>query len=236
MGREKVFRFKQFSLLNDKTAMKVGTDGVLLGCWCDVSKAKRVLDVGTGCGLIALMIAQRQPDALIYGIDIDEGAVEEASYNAEHSPWHHRLRLHCADFNHFDCDEKFDLIVSNPPYFKNALPAQEMARNQARHMTELSIQQLITKSTELLAEKGIICLITPVEIESEIMALCGEKRLFVAKETRVFTKINSGAKRILWQLSKNVVESVTSDLYIYGTNGQYTPEYIALCKDFYLHM
>ena len=116
MGREKVFRFKQFSLLNDKTAMKVGTDGVLLGCWCDVSKAKRVLDVGTGCGLIALMIAQRQPDALIYGIDIDEGAVEEASYNAEHSPWHHRLRLHCADFNHFDCDLSTFLIVRSNCY------------------------------------------------------------------------------------------------------------------------
>ena len=98
MAREKVFRFKQFSVLNDKTAMKVGTDGMLLGVWCDVSNAHRVLDVGTGCGLISLMVAQRKPNAIIHGIDIDEGAIAEARHNFIQSPWSSRLSAEVADF------------------------------------------------------------------------------------------------------------------------------------------
>ncbi|MGM9869798.1 MAG: tRNA1(Val) (adenine(37)-N6)-methyltransferase [Sodaliphilus sp.] len=236
MGREKVFRFKQFSLLNDKTAMKVGTDGVLLGCWCDVCGAERVLDVGTGCGLIAIMVAQRNPHALIKGIDIDEGAVEEARYNAEQSPWANRISIQLTDFNEFHSDEKFDLVVSNPPYFKNALHAPEPARNQARHMTGLSIEQLIMKSAELLSEYGRLCLVTPTELESEIMALCGERRLFITKKTKVFTKINSCAKRVLWQICRQQEAPESADLYVYQADGKFTEEYIALCKEFYLHM
>lgn len=105
MTRENTFRFKQFAVLNDKTAVKVGTDGVLLGAWCDVREAKRVLDVGTGCGLIALMIAQRNADCIIDCIDIDEGAIEEAKINADNSPWSDRIHPFTADFKYFNTDK-----------------------------------------------------------------------------------------------------------------------------------
>ena len=117
MTREKIFRFKQFGVLNDKTAMKVGTDGVLLGAWCDVAGARRVLDVGTGCGLIALMVAQRNKGAAVTAIDIDDEAVGEARINIARSPWSDRVEALCVDFNDFAAQEPYDLIVSNPPFF-----------------------------------------------------------------------------------------------------------------------
>ena len=123
MSREYTFRFKKFRVINDKTAMKVGTDGVLLGAWCDVSAATSVLDVGAGCGLIALMIAQRNDHAMIDAIDIDCCAVEEAYINFHDSPWGGRLNVREADFNIFanSCVKKYDLIVSNPPFFSNGV-------------------------------------------------------------------------------------------------------------------
>ena len=123
MGRrEKIFRFKQFEVVNDRTAMKVGTDGVLLGAWCPVAEARRVLDVGTGCGVIALMVAQRNRQALIEGIDIDQDSIAEARLNFANSPWNNRLTAIEGDFNDMDGDARYDLIVSNPPYFTNGAP------------------------------------------------------------------------------------------------------------------
>ena len=143
MGREKVFRFKQFAVLNDRTAMKVGTDGVLLGAWCPVEGIHRVLDVGTGCGVIALMVAQRNSEAVITGIDIDEGAIEEAGLNYANSPWSERLTATLADFNDMKDNDRFDLIVSNPPYFTNGVLPTGDARTTARHTGSLSYRQLI---------------------------------------------------------------------------------------------
>ena len=132
MAREKKFRFKQFEVLNDRTAMKVGTDGVLLGAWCPVEGMTRVLDVGTGCGVIALMVAQRNNGALIEGIDVDEGAIDEAKLNFAASPWSERLTARLQDFNVLDVEESYDLIVSNPPYFTNGV----LPTGDARSSTE----------------------------------------------------------------------------------------------------
>ena len=121
MGREKVFKFKQFAVLNDRTAMKVGTDGVLLGAWCPVEGARRVLDVGTGCGVIALMVAHRNTDAVIDAIDIDHDAIDEATLNFANSPWSERLTAIEGDFNNLNTAVGYDLIVSNPPYFTDSL-------------------------------------------------------------------------------------------------------------------
>ena len=120
--RESVFRFKQFAVRNSMAAMKVGTDGVLLGAWCPVEGALRVLDVGTGTGLIALMVAQRNVSAMIDAVDIDHAACDEAGFNVANSPWHERINVECCDFMEYcGCGVGYDLIVSNPPYFDNGL-------------------------------------------------------------------------------------------------------------------
>ena len=144
MAREKVFRFKQFGVRHEKSAMKVGTDGVLLGAWTNAENAKKVLDIGTGTGLIALMIAQRSK-ALITGIEIDEDAAEEAYENFVSSPWGDRLRVENSDFAVFSniCNEKYDVIVSNPPYFVDSLECPDEKRGKARHTSSLSFENLI---------------------------------------------------------------------------------------------
>ena len=127
------FEFKQFTVWHDKCAMKVGTDGVLLGAWANVESAKHILDVGTGTGLIALMLAQRTVQADVTAIEIDSMAAIQARENIAHSPWKNRITLFNCDFRYFHDDLKYDLIVSNPPYFVNALKCLDKQRNMARH-------------------------------------------------------------------------------------------------------
>ncbi len=236
MAREKIFRFKQFSVVNDKTAMKVGTDGVLLGAWCDVNDATRVLDVGTGCGVIAMMIAQRQPLARVYAIDIDGPSVDEASFNFSQSPWRNRLEAVVADFNCFGSLEKFDLIVSNPPFFTNGILPPDDQRNQARHTTTLNFSQLIGNASRMLTPAGILALITPADVEDEIRRLAVENGLWVRRFTSVIPVEGAAPKRILWELSHSEAPCQSGTLVIADSNHNYTHDYIALTRDFYLKM
>jgi tRNA1Val (adenine37-N6)-methyltransferase len=233
MGREKIFHFKQFSVLNDKTAMKVGTDGVLLGAWCDVSGARRVLDVGTGSGLIALMVAQRNTEATIHGIDIDEAAITEARHNFEISPWGARLSAEVADFNHFNA-EKFDLIVSNPPFFSNGVLSPRAARNIARHTTSLTIEALLAKSRDLLASGGAIVIVTPVEVELAVRRCMVSLGMGLRRFTRVIPVIGATPKRLLWEIVIGDAETTVGTLTISGEDHRYTSEYRELISEFYL--
>lgn len=237
MAREKVFRFKQFSVLNDKSAMKVGTDGVLLGAWTDVSGAKKILDVGTGTGLIALMTAQRS-NAEITAIEIDHDAACEAEYNFNVSSWSNRLKVVEMDFNEYVkvCNEKYDIIVSNPPYFVNSLECPEEKRLQARHTNTLNYTQLIGGSASLLTEKGYICLITPVEVEKLLNEIIINFGLSICKKIYVKPVVNGVVKRILWQISNKRETCVEEFLSIEKSRHEYTKEYIDLTKDFYLKM
>ncbi|MDO4510883.1 MAG: methyltransferase [Bacteroidales bacterium] len=237
MPRENTFHFKRFSLLNDRTAMKVGTDGVLLGAWCDVAGVERVLDVGTGCGLIALMVAQRNARCKVVGIDIDAAAVDEACFNIANSPWSDRVEALEADFNAYTPDGKYDLIVSNPPFFADGILAPDSSRMCARHMVELDIATLVKKSVSLLGDGGRLCLITPVDLEASILDACAEAGASLAKRTLVYTKVGAQPKRCLWEISKAPMASpVTAVLYIHKAGGGYSDDYVDLCKDFYLHM
>ena len=236
MTRENTFRFKQFTVLNDKTAMKVGTDGVLLGAWCDVREAKSVLDVGTGCGLIALMIAQRNADCDIDCIDIDEGAIEEARINADNSPWSDRIHPFMSDFKQFICDKKYDLIVSNPPFFNNGVLAPDKSRQNARHTVELSFEQLIHKAITFLSDKGKLCLISPTDLEEEITKSCAEVGAYVHQKVVIYTKPGKEPKRCLWEISKHNSDKRCSELFVQNSDGQYSEQYIGLCKDFYMNM
>ncbi len=236
MARQKIFRFKQFSVLNDKTAMKVGTDGVLLGAWCDVTAAKRVLDVGTGCGVIALMIAQRNHEAIIDAIDIEEDAVEEAKENFYNSPWAVRLTVKRVDFNDFTARARYDLIVSNPPFFTNGvLPAND-ARNLARHCYSLSFQELITHGKSLMSPDGRLAVITPVEAELLIRQCVVLNGMGIKRLTHVVPVENAEPKRLLWELVNGDASTVHDTIIVQNENRDYTQQYISLTRDFYLKM
>ena len=236
MGREKVFRFKRFAVLNDRTAMKVGTDGVLLGAWCPVEEARHVLDVGTGCGVIALMVAQRNPDAIIHGIDIDRAAIAEATLNFERSPWNERLTAREADFNETGSDVRYDLIVSNPPYFTNGVLPTGDARTKARHTSSLSYRQLIEGAARMLNDNGMLALITPTDAEGEIIEVSTFTSLPVKRLTRVIAVEGATPKRTLWLLTRRDTSYQEDTLTIAHRNGSFTDEYTALTRDFYLNM
>ena len=236
MGREKVFRFKQFEVINDLTAMKVGTDGVLLGAWCPVVGARCVLDVGTGCGVIALMIAQRSEDAIILGIDINPDAIGEASVNFAKSPWHERLTARECDFNDMGQNELFDLIVSNPPYFNNGVLPTGETRTLARHTHMLTYRQLIEGASHLLNNEGMLALISPTDAEGDIIETATFASLPVRRLTRVIPVEGANPKRTLWLLSRLNIPYREDSLTIAHRDGSFTSEYVALTGDFYLKM
>jgi len=236
MGREKTFRFKQFEVLNDRTAMKVGTDGVLLGAWCPVDSVKRCLDVGTGCGVIALMIAQRNHQAFIEGIDIDHNAIEEASINFERSPWNDRLVAKVCDFNEIAVQDGYDLVVSNPPFFTNGVLPTGDARTNARHTQSLTYRQLIEGASRLLGGHGMLAFISPVEAESEIVEAATFSSLPVRRLTRVVPVEGAVPKRILWLLTRHGINYHEDELTIAHSDGNFTSEYRALTGAFYLKM
>lgn len=233
MAREKIFKFKHFDVLNDKTAMKVGTDGVLLGAWCDVANAHRVLDVGTGCGLIALMVAQRNASAVIHGIDIDRDAVAEARHNFSQSPWETRLSADVADFNHF-VDGSYDLIVSNPPFFNNGVLPPSSSRNLARHTTSLTLEALLKHSRDLLSPGGAIAIITPADVELAVRRYIVKQGMGLRRFTRVVPVAGAPVKRLLWEMVIGDADTVDETLTITDTNRAYTSDYRDLTGDFYL--
>lgn len=233
------FRFKQFTVWHDRCAMKVGTDGVLLGAWCTLPArmGARVLDIGTGSGLIALMIAQRlekfNPE--IVAIDIDANAVEQSQINFQQSPWKNQLHSRLCALQDLHNDVAFDLIVSNPPYFQSSLKNPDNARATARHTDSLSYRELISHSARLLAEDGSLSLVLPAEGEQEIMALAKEYYLYPTHITHVYSKPGKSIKRILITFSKtDVAAPNTSEFYIESETSPRSEEYQALTKDFYL--
>jgi len=236
MAREKTFRFKQFEVLNDRTAMKVGTDGVLLGAWCPVEGIQQTLDVGTGCGVIALIIAQRNNEARITGIDIDPGAIDEAAINFERSPWGDRLTALKCDFNEMTSPDKYDLIVSNPPFFTNGVLPTGDARTTARHTLSLTYRQLIEGAAARLTDDGILALISPTDAEGDIIEATTFASLPVIRLTRVIPVEGAAPKRTLWQLSRRQVSYHENTLTIAHSDNTFTREYIDLTDAFYLKM
>lgn len=153
--------------------MKVGTDGVLLGAWAPADKAKRILDVGTGTGLIALQLAQRNPHARITAIEIDAAAAGQATENVSHSPWAGRVEVICHDFRDYQPENRFDLIISNPPYFIDALKCPDEQRCTARHTGNLNYDLLFRRSASLLEEQGVVSIIIPAEAEKRLWIQLG---------------------------------------------------------------
>ena len=206
--------------------MKVGTDGVLLGAWCPIGT--RILDVGTGSGLIARMLMQRCPEAEVEGIDIDEAAAEQAKENG--------VKAYCSSLQEWQ--GSYDLIVSNPPYFQNSLKNPDKGREMARHTDTLSYAELIHHSARLLKEGGQLALILPAEAENEIRQLAATENLFITHVTRVYSKETKPVRRVLMAFSRNngITEyRYTEDvLVLEDEKGGRSAAYSELCKEFYL--
>ena len=230
------FTFKQFTIYHDRCAMKVGTDGVLLGAWTNLQNANRILDVGTGTGLIALMLAQRTKDATITAIDIDADAVGQAQENVSDSPWKDRVEVTLQDICTYAPDGLFDIIVSNPPYFVNSLKCPDGQRTTARHTDSLDANRLIGKVTELLAPEGRFSLILPADQTDELLRIAEEYGLYPSRITRVITRPGLPPKRVLVEFRKTTQICEETELVVELDRHVYSEDYIALTKDFYLKM
>ena len=232
------FSFKQFTVFHHKCAMKVGIDGVLLGAWADVSNAKQVLDVGTGSGLIALMLAQRC-DAEIKGIDIEPNAVIQANDNVNDSPWKQRISIQRTSLQDFgeNSPEKYDLIVSNPPYFVDSVKNPDDKKTLARHTDSLSHSELLLYSKLLLTSYGKLAVILPLNQGLEMIQNAEKVNLYCNKTTYVYPKPNAEIKRVLLEFSKEKqAQQINSIIIETSQRHEYSPEFKALVKDFYLKM
>lgn len=232
------FRFKQFQIHQNKTAMKIGTDGVLLGAWADVQAAKSILDIGTGTGLIALMAAQRNKLAKIDAVEIDVMSYEEAKQNFEESKWSERFKIFNATIQDFAKSQKkqYDLIISNPPYFINSTKSKYDYKNQVRHTDNLSFEDLIESVYILLNDSGKFCVVLPFAEGVIFEALAKAKNLFCTKKVNVKGRDFKPTERLLMQFEKIEKPIKESHLTIQNTpkRHDYTSDYIELTKDFYL--
>ena len=228
MRQSEGFRFKQFYVRHDRCAMKVGTDGVLLGAWAP-AMGDRILDVGTGSGLIARMLMQRCEGAEVDAIDIDEAAVEQAKENGVRA---YKARLQ--DWSR----QLYDLVVSNPPYFQNSLKNPDKGREMARHTDTLSYEDLVRHSARLLKQGGCLALILPAEAEAEIRQLAATEDLYLTRATRVYSKEGKKPKRVLmafrFKISNFKSQIVEDSLVLENEHGGRSEAYQELTKDFYL--
>lgn len=237
MGRSNYFQFKQFRIIQQRSAMKVGMDGVLIGAWADVSGAANILDIGAGTGLISLMMAQRNPMALIDAIEMEGEAFEECLFNMEQLPWRDRLKAWCCSFQSFTAisDQKYDLIISNPPYFSNGLKAPDSSRSQARHDDLLPAGELISGIARLLSPHGKAALILPSENLSELKKWLNLNGMFLSRLCHVKPNPQKPVFRIMAEMTLKECLCKEELLMIeYENHFDYTPEYRSLTRDFYL--
>lgn len=231
------FHFKHFSVSHD-FGMKIGTDAVLLGAWLPIDHSARILDVGTGTGIIALMLAQRNAPEIV-GIDIDKESVAEAQHNVLQSPWKDKIRIQLGDF----CDkslintlEKFDLLVSNPPYFIHSMKSPFENRNMARHSESLPFETMIQNAKFILKPEGKLSIILPVP-ESKLFTKLAENHQFYPEiicDVLPYPNASANRKMILFQQKKS--NPTFETLCIRNTNRSYSAEYKSLTRDFYLNL
>lgn len=233
---DSAFRFKQFTVKHDRCAMKVGTDGVLLGAWASVKGCDNLLDVGTGSGLVAMMLAQRNSSAAITAIDIDEDAFIQAGENFALSPFSNRLNVVHAPFQEFVCKvpEQYDLIVSNPPFFANSILPPDAGRADARHSVSLTLEELIRGAYCGLMREGRLAMIIPFDRLTEVEQLSESAGFVMRRLTRVVPVSGKPAKRVLVELSKGQGILEESELLIEQSRHHYSPEFVRLVRDFYL--
>ncbi len=234
-SRETVFRFKKFSVANSESAMKVGTDGVLAGAWADAIEPKRILDIGTGTGLIALMMAQRFPEASVTAVEIDPVAAHEAKNNFCQSIWADSITVINEDFISWSgkTTDRFDLIVSNPPFFTTGERSADKQRAMARHCDTLGPIQIIDSVSRILTEKGRIAMIIPSLMTEELIYHGTIARLYPLRICDVISTEGKKPTRTLIEFT--TVDSMASrSILIIKNRDGYTESYRKLTSDFYL--
>lgn len=238
----KPFQFKEFIVQQDKTAMKIGTDAVLLGAWCAVTvEVDSILDIGSGTGIIALMLAQRSDAMTIDAVEIDENAYEQTVENFEQSDWGDRLFCYNVSFQDFaqemqEEDEVYDLIISNPPFYTDEFETENKARNKARFTSALTFEDLLFGVSKILSENGTFSTIIPHKEEDNFIQIAEKNKLFLNRVCRVKGNETSAIKRSLLTFSYQPLELIEESLTIEIERHQYTQQYIDLVKDFYLKM
>ena len=237
---KKPFLFKQFQIFHDECAMKVGTDGVLIGAWVEVINAKIVLDIGTGTGLMAIMMAQKSAGARIDAIDIDSAAYHQALKNVDLCQWKDRIRIYNQSVQDFTSQQtafQYDRIVCNPPFFNAGTASNISNRQIARHTNTLSYDDLIDAVCKLLSFNGKFSLILPRLEGLEFQKIAIAKGLYLTRLTEVQSKKDKPVERLLMEFQREAQQMVKSQLVIqYEGRNDWTPDYIALTKDFYLKM
>lgn len=229
-----MFQFKQFTIHQDRTPMKVGTDGVLLGAWARVEQANRILDIGTGTGLLALMAAQRNDTAIIDAIEIESNAYQQAKENIQAVHWRERISVFFQALQNYNPPYHFDCILCNPPFFKKSTKAPNIGRTLARHNDTLPFSELMEHAARLLIPQGIFCIILPVKEAQECIALGKKHHLFPQYITQVRPNLDKPVKRHLIQFGFQEKSIITDELIIEYKRHQYSPKYEELTKAFYL--
>ena len=227
----KPFRFQQFSIQQSKDVFRVGTDGVLLGAMCNVTNAKKIFEIGTGTGLISLMLAQRNVSAKISAIDINENAVKLASENFRNSIFNENLKVELKDFKNFETNENFDLVVCNPPFFEENASAKDVL---ARQQVELNFRNLVEKSTEIITKKGILSIILPSEAATDVKSLAEEFNLYLVREINIFGIEGGNLKRNILEFSLAQKPLEISDFVIEKSPREYSDQYLNLTKNFHV--
>ena len=234
------FKFKQFTVQQDKSAMKIGTDSVLLGAWCPIDNNPiSILDIGSGTGILSLMLAQRTFADQIDALEIDENAYEESVENFENSPWSDRLFCFHAGLVEFvdEPEDEYDIIISNPPFYSEDFKTDNSQRDLARFQDALPFEDLIEVADLLLSENGIFAVIIPYKEEERFIDLCAEVELFPIKVTRVKGSHKTPIVRSLLAFKRFELSVLTADELVIEINRhEYTDDYINLTKDFYLKM
>jgi len=237
-----VFKFKEFQVIQDKAAMKIGTDGVLLGAWAHIpNHTNSILDVGSGTGLISLMLAQRSYAETIDAVEIDDDAYEQTVENFENSIWADRLFCYHSEFVSFakemiEEEEQYDLIISNPPFYEDDYKSEDESRNTSRFTSALLFEKLIEGAAKLLAKEGVFSVIIPFKEEEKFVQIARENSLYLNRVCHIQGNPNSEIKRSLLEFSFTVSEIKKEHLTIEKERHNYTKEYIELTKEFYLKM
>lgn len=229
------FHFKKFSVRHDRSGMKVGTDGVLLGAWADVTNATQILDIGTGTGVITLMLAQRAAESVtIDAVEIDDQAYADARENVAASPWHDRINVHHLAIQNFNTSARFDLIITNPPYFQKSYKPPIAQRETARHTEQLTFEDILSTTEKLLTPAGKLNLILPYTEGLQFIDLANHKGLYCSRKWIFRTRANKPVERFLLEFAWGKKETEEGEVLLYNEGENWSAGYKALTRDFYL--